>query len=74
MDLWQLKKGSIVKLRSGAIAEVLARTKDGQWIHVPSKDVNHGIFINKDGEPAQKANFQAVPGYEYVLTSGITSP
>ncbi|MBF8294196.1 MAG: hypothetical protein HW389_741 [Bacteroidetes bacterium] len=34
MDLWQLKKGAVVKLESGASATVLAPTKDGQWIRV----------------------------------------
>jgi cytochrome c oxidase subunit 2 len=37
-------------------------------IHLSSRDVNHGFSIHKNGDPAQKANFQAVPGYEYVLT------
>lgn len=37
-------------------------------LHLSSKDVNHGFSIHQDGDAAQKANFQVVPGYEYVLT------
>ena len=37
-------------------------------IHLSSKDVNHGFSVHREGEPSQKANFQVVPGYEYVLT------
>lgn len=43
-------------------------------IHASSKDVNHGFSIHKNGEPSQKANFQVVPGYEYVLTMTFTEP
>jgi cytochrome c oxidase subunit 2 len=43
-------------------------------IHVSSRDVNHGFSIHRGGKPAQKANFQVVPGYEYVLTMTFTEP
>lgn len=43
-------------------------------IHVSSKDVNHGFSIHRQGEPAQKANFQVVPGYEYVLPMTFLEP
>ncbi|MBI2965497.1 MAG: cytochrome C oxidase subunit II [Chloroflexi bacterium] len=43
-------------------------------IHLSSKDVNHGFSIHRDGEPAQKANFQVVPGYEYVLPMEFDDP
>jgi cytochrome c oxidase subunit 2 len=36
-------------------------------IHLSAKDVNHGFSIHRSGNPSQKANFQVVPGYEYVL-------
>ncbi len=34
MNLWELKKGDKVKLQDGIVANVLARTQDGQWIRV----------------------------------------
>ena len=43
-------------------------------IHLSSKDVNHGFSLHKEGEAAQKANFQVVPGYEYVLTMTFEEP
>ena len=43
-------------------------------IHLSTKDVNHGFSIHRDGEAAQKANFQVVPGYEYILTMEFTNP
>ncbi|HUE75495.1 MAG TPA: cytochrome C oxidase subunit II [Chloroflexota bacterium] len=43
-------------------------------IHVSSRDVNHGFSIHREGEPSQKANFQVVPGYEYVLTMTFDQP
>lgn len=43
-------------------------------IHLSSRDVNHGFSIHREGEAAQKANFQVVPGYEYVLTMEFQDP
>lgn len=43
-------------------------------IHLGSKDVNHGFSIHREGHPAQKANFQVVPGYEYVLSMTFKDP
>lgn len=43
-------------------------------IHVSSRDVNHGFSLHRDGEPSQKANFQVVPGYEFVLTMAFPEP
>jgi cytochrome c oxidase subunit 2 len=43
-------------------------------IHLSSKDVNHGFSVHQEGDPAQKANFQVVPGYEYVLTMTFDKP
>lgn len=43
-------------------------------IHLSSKDVLHGFSLHKQGDPAQKSNFQAVPGYEYVLTMTFSEP
>ena len=43
-------------------------------LHLSSRDVNHGFSIHRSGEPSQKANFQVVPGYEYVLSMTFTEP
>ncbi|MBM3270262.1 MAG: cytochrome C oxidase subunit II [Candidatus Sericytochromatia bacterium] len=43
-------------------------------IHLSSKDVNHGFSIHRAGHPAQKANFQVVPGYQYVLEMTFKEP
>lgn len=43
-------------------------------LHVSARDVNHGFSIHREGEPSQKANFQVVPGYEYVLTMAFDQP
>ena len=42
--------------------------------HVSARDVNHGFSIHLQGDPAQKANFQVVPEYEYVLTMTFDRP
>lgn len=34
MDLWDLKKGTIINLENAAVAEIVEDTQDGQWIKV----------------------------------------
>ena len=34
IDLWSLKKGDRLRLESGIIAVVTAKTKDGEWIKI----------------------------------------
>ncbi|MBI3969600.1 MAG: cytochrome C oxidase subunit II [Chloroflexi bacterium] len=62
-------------LKFGWVPSQLVLTTGRQYrIHVSSKDVNHGFSIHRNGETAQKANFQVVPGYEYVITMTFDQP
>jgi cytochrome c oxidase subunit 2 len=42
--------------------------------HLSSRDVNHGFSIHQQGDASRKANFQVVPGYEYVITMTFDRP
>ena len=45
MDLYDLEIGDRVRLADGSIAEVIAETEDGRWIHVR--------YVESPADPAQ---------------------
>jgi cytochrome c oxidase subunit 2 len=54
--------------------QIVLETGRPYRLHVSSRDVNHGFSIHHQGEAGRKANFQVVPGYEYVLTMTFDQP
>ncbi|MDE3074171.1 MAG: cytochrome c oxidase subunit II, partial [Chloroflexota bacterium] len=43
-------------------------------LHLSSRDVNHGFSIHEHDQASQKANFQVLPGYDYVLKMTFDKP
>lgn len=54
--------------------QIVLETGRRYRFHLSSRDVNHGYSIHKQGDPSKKANFQVVPGYEYVVSMTFDEP
>jgi cytochrome c oxidase subunit 2 len=54
--------------------QIVLETGRRYRFHLSSRDVNHGFSIHQQGDASRKANFQVVPGYEYVITMTFDQP